>query len=319
MKKLLVILLCWWVAQGGRAQYPPPAGQPGSTAIHADSSIFIGWATTCEVIRGYVNISDTSIIASGSNRASYGLPEYALGKADNQVVSLGDGGIALVSFYPLEIFDGPGFDFAVFENGFSDSFLELAFVEVSADGEHYYRFPAHSLTPTLQQVGPFDTLDARLLNNLAGKYRAFYGTPFDLAELTAMPENEKQHVRFVRIIDVVGSINPSYGSIDAYGNLINDPFPTSFASGGFDLDAVGIIHAKTFIPEQIENFTLYPNPSYDFIYLSLKVQKVEIFDSSGRIVLTQIPDSSKIDVSSLQTGTYILRINNTWSFLLVKQ
>jgi hypothetical protein len=50
----------------------------------------------------------------------------------------------------------------------------------------------------------------------------------------------------VRIIDVVGSIDPAFGTRDSLGNLINEPFPTPFSSSGFDLDAVGVIHA---IPE----------------------------------------------------------------------
>ncbi|MFN6048554.1 MAG: T9SS C-terminal target domain-containing protein, partial [Bacteroidota bacterium] len=50
--------------------------------------------------------------------------------ASNGVVSLGDGGIATLTFDP-PITNGDGFDFAVFENTFLDTFLELAFVEVS--------------------------------------------------------------------------------------------------------------------------------------------------------------------------------------------
>jgi hypothetical protein len=48
----------------------------------------------------------------------------------------------------------------------------------------------------------------------------------------------------VRIVDVVGSL--TLGSVDSLGNVVNDPYPTAFASGGFDLDAVGVLHA---VPE----------------------------------------------------------------------
>jgi hypothetical protein len=57
---------------------------------------------------------------------SYGDDSCALGPADNNVVSLGDSGYAIVKF-DIPISDGPGFDFAVFENAFDDEFLELAF------------------------------------------------------------------------------------------------------------------------------------------------------------------------------------------------
>src|SRR5690554_7902133 len=76
-----------------------------------------------------------------------------------------------------------GLDFAVFENGFSQSFLELAPVEVSSDGINYVRFTSHSLTQTDTTIGVFGALDATHLYNLAGKYKGGFGTPFDLEEL----------------------------------------------------------------------------------------------------------------------------------------
>src|SRR5262249_31074103 len=136
---------------------------------------------------------------------------------------------------------------AVFENGFADGFLELAFVEVSTNGADFARFPAVSLTPTATQIGSFGTLDATNLNNLAGKYRAGFGTPFDLSVVAGLsPAVDVAAIHFVRIIDVVGSINPALATHDSLGNAINDPYPTAFASGGFDLDAVGAIHV---VPE----------------------------------------------------------------------
>jgi len=59
-----------------------------------------------------------------------------------------------------------GFDFAVFENSFNDSFLELAFVEVSSDGINFVRFPATSNTQTDVQITGFGTIDPTYINNL---------------------------------------------------------------------------------------------------------------------------------------------------------
>jgi hypothetical protein len=53
----------------------------------------------------------------------------------------------------------------------------------------------------------------------------------------------------VRITDVVGSIDPRYWTRDSLGNLINDPFTTPFASGGFDLNGVGVINEAAAVPE----------------------------------------------------------------------
>jgi hypothetical protein len=172
------------IALHSAGQFAPPAGQPGTTAIHKDSSAIVAWASGIEVVRGLINISNPSAEHEGSNYASFGEPSNALGQASGtseQCVSFGDGGIATLTFaHPIQNGEGP--DFCVFENGFTDTYLELAFVEVSSDGEHFVRFPSVSLTQTTTQIDGFGSLDATKIHNLAGKYRQGYGTPFDLQE-----------------------------------------------------------------------------------------------------------------------------------------
>ena len=73
---------------------------------------------------------------------------------------------------------------------------------------------------------------------------ANYGTPFDLQELADTPGLDVNNITYVRIIDVVGSLDSQYASHDLKGHRVNDPWPTPFASCGFDLDAVGAINAK---------------------------------------------------------------------------
>jgi hypothetical protein len=140
---------------------------------------------------------------------------------------------------------------AVFENGFITSlplaYLELAFVEVSTNGTDFVRFPSESLTQTTTQIGGFGVLDTTNIDGLAGKYQAGFGTPFDLSQVAGLSPNvDVSDINFVRVVDVVGSIDPALGSRDSLGNLINDPYPTAFPSGGFDLNGVGVIHA---VPE----------------------------------------------------------------------
>ncbi len=238
----LAILL---VAQASAGPYAPPAGQPGSTAIPNSSPSIVEWASGFQnLIRGPMDIANPA-----GGLASFGTGNEALAVADGNslhVVSLGDRGQITLSF-DRPIADGPGADLAVFENSFSDSFLELAVVEVSTNGTDFLRFPAVSLTQTTTQVGGFSSLDATNLDNLAGKYRGGFGTPFDLHQLAGLSPNvDVNQIHFVRIIDVVGSINPSLGTQDSLGNMINDPYPTASASGGFDLDGVGVINV---VPE----------------------------------------------------------------------
>ncbi len=241
---VLVAMLSSGVAVAG--PFAPAAGQPGSTAIAAGDPAFVGWATGFQnLVRGPQNIANPA-----GALASFGSGVNALGPADatsangGPIVSLGDGGQITLSFAQA-IANGPGYDFAVFENGFADEFLELAFVEVSTNGLDFVRFPAISLTSVATQVGSFDPVDPTNVDNLAGKYRAGFGTPFDLAAIAGLsPEVDPNEINFVRIIDVVGSL--TLGNVDSLGNPVNDPYPTAFASGGFDLDAVGVINV---VPE----------------------------------------------------------------------
>ena len=248
MIKQLLTLLAFTAITSLSAQgdFPPAAGQSGSTAISKDSTIIQSWATGITMRRGYVQINDTSVYAAGTNLASFGLPSAALhmaGESTTDAVSLGDGGMATLTFDRL-IVNGPGPDFAVFENSDSDTSLELAFVEVSSNGFNYSRFPAVSLTQTDTQVGAQGELNPTNLHNLAGKYRIGQGTPFDLSDLPANPNININAIRFVRIIDVTGSIDSLYASLDSQGNIINDPFPTPFESSGFDLAGVAVINGN---------------------------------------------------------------------------
>lgn len=251
MKTLgIVIFSALTGARGFAGPFDPAAGQPGSNAIAHDDARIVAWASAVgKLDRGLQDASDPEL-----GDVTYGSPEWATGPADAEidslpVVSLGDGGW-IEMLFGAPITNGPGADFAVFENGIIDTFLELAFVEVSSDGMNFVRFPAVSLTPTTSQVDPFGALDATNLHNLAGKYRRGFGTPFDLAELASLaPLLDITHITRVRIVDVVGSINPQYATYDASAprpNIVNDPWPTGFETGGFDLDAIGVLHQ---IPE----------------------------------------------------------------------
>lgn len=318
MKKInffLLLHLC--AASFAFAQFPPPAGQPGTTAIYKDSSVFASWATGVTVVRGYQDISNKSI-----GYASTGDSTMALGKAgESGVVSLGDGGYAIVTFaHPVT--DGPGWDFAVFENGFSDTFLELAFVEVSSDGINYFRFPATSFTQDTVQISGFGELNATKIDNLAGKYRASYGTPFDLQQLSNQPGLDINAVTHVKVIDVVGCIQDEYATYDQYGNKVNDQWNTPFPSGGFDLDAVGVIHQSvTSTGNLLNNLTvnIYPNPADRVLFiqspLTERINSVTLTNRTGQTVTVALKKESAqrqtLNISSLSEGIYFVTVSGS--------
>ena len=138
----------------------------------------------------------------------------------------------------------------MFENGFftvDGLFTELAFVEVSSNGADFARFDSVSLTPA--QPGSFGTLDPTGVSNLAGKQPIHLGTGFDLAQLATDPLVTAQildleEVRYVRVVDVIG--NGSTFDAQDPEHAVFDPYPTAFASGGFDLQGIGVLHV---VPE----------------------------------------------------------------------
>lgn len=293
------------------AQFAPPAGQEGTTAMHADSSAFVAWATGCVVERGPMRIDKPE-----QGLASYGVDADGIGFPDGQgLVSLGDGGNAVVTF-ASPICNGPGPDFAVFENPLENAqqpgffFLELGFVEVSSDGVNYFRFPAVSLVPETPQVGGFGCVEPHLVHNLAGKYAPMYGTPFDLDELEDDPALDKDNITHVRIVDVVGNINPEYATYDSQGHVVNDPWPTPFASSGFDLDAVGVIHDRAHASvdnHDATSVTLYPNPVQNTLMVKAhEVSSITVYSLTGQCVAES--PSNQVDVASLQPGVYFARV-----------
>lgn len=244
----ILLLACTAVALHA-GPFDGAAETTGSFAVSRSDSTIEAWASGVASL----NRGPQQITSAGSPPASFGIPENSLGPAQGtsfDVISLGDGGTITLTFGGT-FSDGPGWDLAVFENSFGDTFLELAFVEVSSNGSDFFRFPAISLTQTTTQLGAFDEIDPTDLFNLAGKYRQGFGTPFDLSSLAGVDIRlDVSQISHVRIVDVIGSIDALIGSTDSEGRLVNDPFPTGFASSGFDLDAVAV-----------RSFTAVPEPS----------------------------------------------------------
>ena len=245
---------------GYPSKFGPDAKTAGNVAFHRESSAIKAWAT------GYKDYKVGSNVLE-----SWRTPEKALGAATGDtydVVVLGDGGSITLTF-ANPITNGDGCDFAVFENAFSDTsgFLELGYVEVSTDGEHFVRFPNLYLGTT--ELGPFDSHSPDLIYNLASKYGLNYGHGFDLAELEyaynyMMSEGNEfsaeytqeflrnyqyvniDEINYVRIIDIIGDGN--HGYTDSMGFDIFDP-SNCIESAGFDLQGIGVINQLYNVPE----------------------------------------------------------------------
>ena len=248
--------------------YAPAAGQEGSTAIDKADNRIVAWATEVTSIAYGAGVADV-----------WKTPEKALGAAQGtslDVVSLGEGGQIILSFAEA-IRDGAGADFAVFENGYNDLFLELAFVEVSSNGIEFARFPNASLTP--DSVEGFDPLGVDPTNvvGLAGKYRQGFGTPFDLGDLGRKANGvDLQNVRYVRLVDIVGDGTAR----DSDGRIIYDPYPT-VVSTGFDLDAVGVLNEAV---EGAETRSLSLREGWNLVSVPLQLLDTSVVATFGGTV-----------------------------------
>ncbi len=245
------------------------------TGVSGNSPAFKGWITG---YRNYIHpansggysFNDDLIMVTPSN-AILGRPAgFSTNDADakGHILSLGNGGTITLEF-EFPVADGPGPDFAVFENAFRDetrfdttnpvTFAELAFVEVATTTNAWARFPVtyfgtqelYSLNN--QSYGWYASQDVTLIDGLAGKHATSCGTPFDLSVLSTHSNVANgsvvlDHIRFIRLTDVVGDGS----TYDDNGRPIFDPYyhptqgyPVSGPAGwqdGFDLRAVGIIH-----------------------------------------------------------------------------
>lgn len=320
------MILMAMVPMAMQAQFAPAQDKPGTTAMYADSSAFVAWATGCVAEPGPMNITNPGLGMAGQGwpaSNAIGFPDGTYG-----VTCLGDGGQATVTF-ASPICNRPGPDFAVFENGMANAqepdmwFLELGFVEVSSDGENFFRFPAISLVQTDTQIGGFSCIDPAQIHNFASKYGAMYGTPFELDDVPDDPLLDKNNITHVRIVDVIGNIDPDYCTYDSEGHIVNDPWPTPFASCGMDLDAVGVIHDLAHFPgegiaeKKSDVLAVYPNPAHDIVTIVVpNASTVQIFNAVGQLVLTT--EETVINVSGLPQGVYFVRVDNITKPLIIR-
>ncbi len=302
----------WLLSQLNLMGYVNASDFPFATddAIAKDDARIVAWAT------GYQNVHYGSHIAD-----NWKTPVKALGPAvgsSTDIVCLGRGGDITMTF-TQPIHDGDGADFCVFENSFSDTFLELAWVEVSSDGAHFVRFPNFSFTNTPSQV-----VDASFIYGLASRYKQGKGMPFDLnqiqlaydalgedialsptyqAHLSAnFPYLDLDAIRYIRLVDVVGDGS----ALDADGEIIYDPYPTTGAAG-FDLDAIGVLNRVE--PDGLEQSIIFSEIAHQ--RLSSVSVLLQASASSGLPITFSVAEGPATIVGDLLTftGAGTVRVN----------
>lgn len=208
---------------------------------------------------------------------------FATGVAEGDtfnVTNLGRGGFIVMTF-ENGIRNGPGDDFAVFENGFMEGqqiFGELAFVEVSSDGIHFLRFPTFATNSV--PVDEFGTIDPNGVHGVAGTQPAGVGTGFDLEIFSGVELVDINDIRFVRVVDLVGDgreldLTPAVVEVKQGGQVlfevetgcpcpIYDPFsPALDGPNGFDLDAIAVLNAgSNYILDDVMSLSSSPDSPF---------------------------------------------------------
>ncbi|MGI6655736.1 MAG: PEP-CTERM sorting domain-containing protein [Desulfobulbus sp.] len=264
----------------GIAGFVGPAGL-GVTATDSNGNyvnpVFTAWATR---VVEYTPSDTVGVYGMNGIGPAFADPTKALGPvtgSNMDIVSLGDmdsneisaylagtgpGPGVLTLGFDVVITNGPGADFAAFENGFvsnystgagttsGEMFAELGYVSVSTDGINFATFPSTYLNypdaPPASQG--YLTQDVSNVHNLVGKhanaYGVSWGTPFDLDDLVDDPLVlsglvDLDAIHYVRITDIPGDGTWK----DAHGNAIYDAWVT-WGSGGLDFEALGVINQQ---------------------------------------------------------------------------
>ncbi|MBN1550681.1 hypothetical protein JW979_04395 [bacterium] len=198
-------------------------------------------------------------------------PEIVLGGPEgagefggsNHILSLGDGGWIILEFTDNVAENGPGPDLIVFENPFYvnfdplNVFSEVAFVEVSQDGETFFRFPNDYNPDGIPENNPanwtgFAGVSPVIANSQNGidpiNPDVAGGDVFDLSDVGL------DWIRYIRIVD---TDEPPNAASDDDGDEIYDYGWPGGTTAGFDLDAVAAIYS-TDPPTPIPTQTVTP-------------------------------------------------------------
>lgn len=162
-----------------------------------------------------------NIFGLPSKIATETIPETS----ENEICSLGLNGEIIIGFKDINIIDGEGPDFTIFENAFLNPinhkiFAEPAIISVSNDGINYISFPYDTVSlqgcagtmPTYGNNNPFNPAESG-------------GNSFDLATVGI------KSVNYIKIKDITNIV------LNNNSHQFYDPTLT-----GFDIDAVVAIH-----------------------------------------------------------------------------
>ena len=103
---------------------------------------------------------------------------------------------------------------------------------------------------------------------------------------------------------------------------VSGAIDSGFTESAMVIDYVRVYQNTTLsvTDKNLENSLFYPNPALDTLYVETaqSLDKIEVFDISGKIVLTEKNPKNAINISSLKEGLYILKAHSKGQFVTRK-
>lgn len=114
--------------------------------------------------------------------------------------------------------------------------------------------------------------------------------------------------------------------IYSVGEVFVNPTNQNDASSGL-IGAISRIEFTSLSINEIEfnqNLKFYPNPTSNSVFLDIEneiIKNIYIYDLNGKLVNNQKNINNQLDLSNLQTGTYIINTDNQniKSFKIIKR
>lgn len=133
----------------------------------------------------------------------------------------------------------------------------------------------------------------------------YYPWKLDLSNLNVAVKGDNVVDNFERV-DVDNAIGTYTIQVTHKGTLPGGSQNYSLIVSGFDSSSLSTESFKT------DNLFVYPNPASDMLYFSTtenaSLDKVEIYDTIGKRVLSSQINNNSVDISQLTSGVYFVKI-----------
>ena len=139
-------------------------------------------------------------------------------------------------------------------------------------------------------------------------------------------------IGFIPIIyaQTISSINSGALSNNSFIYSVGDVFVIPLNQNDVSSGIIGAISGIEFMSLEMNELVLtnelkfYPNPTLSSVFLELRneiVKQIYIFDLYGKLIENKNNINNQIDLSNLQTGTYIIKTDNQniKSFKIIKR